>query len=339
MDYRKKLVQYGKKSITKDALARLFSVAEDRELHQIVSELGEMLSPVKASMTNGNLRYPLFLKYRVNLPKENFDTELREISALHPLLQASGYLQKKPEMYRKFREEVRALDRYLFARADKIVPISRKERSFEIFSEEKQLDDRAFCGFLESLGVDERLLGFYDTPEYCFNDFIPERKAEMTLLICENKDIWFNIRRVMFENQASELFGVHLDGVVYGSGNKISQKEALTSYTRFMGDADVEYLYWGDIDRAGLNIYLSLKRNNQQLKIRLFLNAYERMLDLAKNRTIPDSEDHREIMDDYDAIIQGISEENREFLLKELRENKRIPQEIITYRHLREEMQ
>ena len=339
MDYRKKLVQYGRKSITKDALVQLFSVSEDRALYAIIEGIGEMLSPVKASMTNGNLRYPIYLKYRVNLPKENFDPELQEISALHPLLQVSGYLQKKPELYRKFREEVRALDRYLFDRTDDLVPISRKERSFDIFSEEKQLDDRTFCRFLESLGVDDKLLGFYDTPEYCFNDFIPERKAEMTLLICENKDIWFNIRRVMFENQVSALFGVHLDGVVYGSGNKISQKEALTSYTRFMGDADVAYLYWGDIDRAGLNIYLSLRRSNPQLKIRLFLNAYERMLELAKERKIPDSEDHRELMEDYDAIVQEISEANRAFLLNALRENKRIPQEIITYRHLREEMQ
>lgn len=51
------------------------------------------------------------------------------------------------------------------------------------------------------------------------------KKEQYGLLICENKDIWFNIRRCMFENNYKSLFGMHIDGVVYGDGNKVSQKK------------------------------------------------------------------------------------------------------------------
>ena len=75
------------------------------------------------------------------------------------------------------------------------MPVSRKERSFEIFEQEKILDDSSIKSLIKSLGITQDDLCFYDTPEYCFHDYIPQKKNNMVLLICENKDIWFNIRR------------------------------------------------------------------------------------------------------------------------------------------------
>ena len=160
----------------------------------------------------------------------------------------------------------------------------------------------------------------------------------MTLLICENKDIWFNIRRRMYENGARELSGTPIDGVVYGCGNRISEAGALSEYTRFMGTNHVEYLYWGDIDRAGFNIYLSLLKNNPGLSIRLFVPAYEKMLQLAGKHDIPDSHDHRERMGDYESIYRLFAEEYRELLTAFIDNNKRVPQEIISYETLLEAM-
>lgn len=108
------------------------------------------------------------------------------------------------------------------------------------------LDDPEVKSLLRHLEISESDLGFYDTPEYCFHDYIPERKNDLTLLICENKDIWFNIRRCMFEDHFKSLFGVAIDGVVYGNGSKVSNKAgALVEYVRFMGNPNVTFLYWG----------------------------------------------------------------------------------------------
>ena len=315
-------------------------VNRDESLFPIIESLllREYLQPVKSSLTNGNKRFPINLKYRITLPAETFDAELSEIASLHPALQAQSYLQKKPALYRKYRDLLRKLDQYLFRQPGVPVPVSRKERSFEIFDEEKALDDRAFCGFLENLGIDSQVLGYYDTPEFCFNDYIPVQKPHMALLICENKDIWFNIRRVMFEQKRFTLFGVRLDGVVYGCGNKVSQKEALTSYTHFMGTDDVTYLYWGDIDRAGLDIYLSLSEGNPDLDIQLFVPAYEEMLHLAQNRTVPDSDDDRLHHKDYSNVLTQLSSQGQLWMEESIRLNKRIPQEIISYAYLKENM-
>lgn len=340
MSYEKKLKAYKKRTITKEELENLFSLTRDDLLFAAIEPLQErgLLRPVKASKTNGNIKYPIFLKYKIIVPEASFDSEQKEIEALHPLLQETGYLRQKPSEYQKYRAQVQALNRYLFQIQEPAIPISRKERSFEIFSEEKQLDDTTFCRFLDKLGLNKDTLHFYDTPEYCFHDFIPERKASMTLLICENKDIWFNIRRMLFEEKATELFDTQIDGVVYGCGNKVSQKDALASYTAFMGGSDIHYLYWGDIDRAGLNIYLSLVQNNPTLNIDLFVPAYEEMLHLAKLRSIPDSIDQREILKDYQQIYAAVPESCRPFLMENIDQNKRIPQEIISYAHLREVM-
>ena len=315
--HTEKLAQYGKKTITKPQLEKLFSQNDDETLFFVVKTLQEesLLEPILSSHTNGNRIYPIYLKYRITLPERSFEEELEEISRLHPSIQAGGMLQSKPEVYQKYRHRFQKLDRYLFASSEDRIPISRKERSFEIFGEEKVLDEANFCRLLEKLGLGKERLAFYDTPEYCFNDFIPRRKSTMTLLICENKDIWFNIRRRMFEDHADTLFGTKLDGVIYGCGNQISQKNALTAYTDFLGGGEISYLYWGDIDRAGLNIYLSLRKNNPDLDITLFFPAYEEMLDLAKSRSIPDSEDLREIIGDYQPIYEMVSAPNRVYFL------------------------
>lgn len=334
-DYSK-LVRYGKKTITKTQLEKLFGVAEEERLFSIVSRLQDdrILEPVKNSKTNGNMVYPVYLKYKVCIAQEDFKEELAEIISLHPRLQYGEILRNKPAEYRKYREAFQRLDRYLFSDRKDCTPVSRKERSFEIFNQEKLLDERSFCALLEKLNLTPDTLFFYDTPEYCFNDFIPEKKSKMTLLICENKDIWFNIRRRMFEDRASEIFGTHIDGAVYGSGNKISEKNALTEYTRFMGGGTVSYLYWGDIDRAGLNIYLSLLNSNPDLDISLFVPAYEEMLRLSVNFDIPDSQDKRELTGDYSEIYGAVSLAYRDRFEESILQNKRIPQEIITYANL-----
>ncbi len=339
MKYIEKLKEYGKKTISKTNLENLFAVPSDEELFRIISALSkhQILSPIKGSKTNGNRSYPIYLKYKVSLPQDTYETELKEINALHPLLLNNGYLQSKPEEYKKYRFWLQKLDRYLFYRSGYEISISRKERSFEIFDEEKVLDDKTFCALLERIGITANALAFYDTPEYCFNDYIPDRKAQMTLLICENKDIWFNIRRMMFENNATNIFDTHIDGVVYGCGNKVSGRGSLTTYTGFIG-SKVKYLYWGDIDRAGLNIYLSTVRANPNIDIKIFVPAYEEMLRLAQTKNIPDSDDERNRIEDYSQIFGLVDQNLRTLFEQSIQNNKRIPQEIITYAFLKENM-
>lgn len=329
-----KLKLWKKKTISKQDLSFLFQTGSDEVLFEVVSDAiaQGFLVPVKASGNNGNRVYPLYLKYKITIEKD-YSEALREIMMLHPLIIQNGYLSSKPAYYIRYRQQLHQLNQYLF-QCKPAVRVSRKERSFEIFDEEKQLEDTAFCNVLHRLGITSDTLLYYDTPEYCFNDFIPERKAKMTLLICENKDIWFNIRRRMYEDGVHKIFGVDIDGVIYGCGNRISEKDALFQYTRFLRVDEVSYLYWGDIDRAGFNIYLSLIKNNSALDISLFKEAYVQMTDLATSRKIPDSQDLRQRIADYQSIYTLFDEKTRSLIQTYIEENKRIPQEIISYEKL-----
>ena len=334
MNIKTELQSWKKKTITKSELESILHTNSDAELYELVyaAVADGVLSPVKSSGSNGNRKYPLYLKYRVSSDKD-YTEVLSEIAMLHPLINKTGYLQSKPELYIQYKDQLQKLNRYLFKIAPSVA-ISKKERSFEIFDEEKQLEDSSFRNLLDHLGLTKDVLCYYDTPEYCFNDYISERKPRMKLLICENKDIWFNVRRRMYEDSARSIYGESIDGVVYGSGNRVTEKGALLEYTRFMNADNVEYLYWGDIDREGLNIYLSLAKNNPDINIQLFIPAYEEMLRLAEQRDIPDSRDHRERVSDYEPVYRLFPDELYSILSGIIQNNKRVPQEIINYETL-----
>lgn len=340
MDIKSILKDYGKKIIElKDIKSLLkISILDEKKAYEKISELvlDGIIEPVKSSGKNGNIIYPLYKKYRILVKEKDDSGVLYEINRLHPLLLKSGYLTVKPSEFQKNRVIIKSLNVYLFKNNDEIF-ISRKERSFEIFGREKVLDDNSVKTLLRKLQITKLDLKFYDTPEYCFHDYIPVRKDHMTLLICENKDIWFNIRRCMFEDGVRSIFGIALDGVVYGEGNKVSDKTgALLEYVKFMGNPDVKFLYWGDIDREGFNIFRRTKEANYQLDISLFIPGYKKMIERARGIDIEYSPSSKKPMVKFNDLIADFSMEDQIFLNDIFDNNKLIPQEIVSYKYLKE---
>lgn len=334
------LTLHGKKTIFTEELQRALGVPELAELYRLIQEAEErgLLQGIKRSGQNGNLRFPLYQKYRILSQAPDNTRLLEELLTLHPRLLSSGWLQAHPRSYGDWKEPLTQLSEYLFRQTGAEVPVSRKERSFAIFHQEKLLDNKGFWGLLRHLGLSEGTLGFYDTPENCLFDYISQRKDRLCLLVCENKDIWFNLRRMLFEYGRSRLWGEQIDGVVYGEGNHIAQPELLTQYTRFLGTPEVRYLYWGDIDREGLRIYLRTRDTNPDLSIRLFGQAYAQMLEHSEHIPLPDSEDRRAKMPDLERLRQELSQPVCQRLFALLEENRRLPQEIITFADLLEQM-
>lgn len=338
-----------KKTVAKEELAKLLKCGSgERALFEAVRECGDLLQPVKSSGHNGNHQYPVYAKYRIVLPHDDYSYERERIRGLYPSLLKNGVLEKQPQKYRRYEEKLQRLSNYLFkSRLRAEEKISRRERSFVIFGDEKALDDKSFFSFLNSLGLGGEALAFYDTPEYCFCDYIPVRKAEMQILICENKDIWFNARRLMFEEGAESFFGQRFDGVLFGGGNKICEDEngSFAVYTEFLRAERVRYFYWGDIDREGFKIYLRLRDKYageaylRRFTLELFYPAYLRMLELAEGLELPFSGDHREYsLPDSLRALEGFAKERRKELINILSENRRLPQEIVSYAVLKGEV-
>jgi hypothetical protein len=253
-------------------------------------------------------------------------------------MQRNDYLKNHPTAFQEHQDTLEALSSWLFQNHSNPIAVSRKERSFEIFGAEKVLDDSSFKTLLNNMKINADTLCFYDTPAYCFHDYIPKLSNKMCLLICENKDIWFNLRKMLYEYRRNELWKTSLDGVIYGEGNRICEEGALTEYTRFLGVKNVQYLYWGDIDREGINIAIRLFQNNPDLEIVPFRAAYLQMLKRAKDCHIVFSDDTRERMEDYASFMASFETDEQTILYEKIQQNLHIPQEIISFAVLLDEM-
>lgn len=330
----KTLQDYPRKRIT---LKELNQICRDYEqLAEQIMELTEqnVLIPVKSSGTNGNLKTPLYMRYTICIESTE-QISLDEINALHPRLSANGYLIRNRLQFVNNKNFLCHLSEWLTYHEDSDI-MSRRERSFSIFGDEKELDNH--LRLLECMGISGDILSFYETPEQCFSDYIPVRKKQMTLLICENKDIWFNIRRLMYESGACSSFGTQLDGVIFGQGNDITGKEKFRSYAQYLGADEISFLYCGDIDRAGFDIFLRLCKAAEELHIELFLPAYQKMLELSRNIQLPDSDDGRCIMPEMSGILPLFTVDEQEQITQILQDNKRLPQEILSYPILADNM-
>ena len=323
----KALQKFPRKRISLEELSRFCTGYE--HLYEQINDLVERgsLTPIKSSGTNGNQKNPLFMRYNICI-ENTIQVSPDEINALHPRLSANGYLLRNRMQFVNNRAFLCRLTEWLTNQKGNDI-MSRRERSFAIFGEEKELDNH--LRLLEAIGISGATLRYYETPEQCFSDYIPIRKPTMTLVICENKDIWFNIRRLMYESGACSLFGTHIDGVIFGQGNDITGKDKFRSYAQYLGADDVSFLYCGDIDRAGFDIFLRLCKAADELHIELFFPAYQKMLELSRNIQLPDSDDGRCIMPEMSAILPLFAADDQKHIAQILNDNKRLPQEILSY--------
>lgn len=330
----KTLQDYPRKRITLEELNQIFQDYEQLAEQIIELTVQGVLVPVKNSGTNGNLKTPLSMRYTICI-ESDVQISSDDIDTLHPRLSANGYLLRNRIQFVNNKDFLFRLSEWLTNNEDRDI-MSRRERSFSIFGDEKALDNH--LRLLECMGITGDMLEFYETPEQCFSDYIPVRKKQMTLLICENKDIWFNVRRLMYEFGVRVLFGTHIDGVIFGQGNDITGKEKFRSYAQYLGADDVSFLYCGDIDRAGFDIFLRLCKAAEELNIELFIPAYQKMLELSWNIQLPNSDDGRCIMPEMSEILPLFTAENQEQITQILGNNKRLPQEILSYPVLAENM-
>ena len=330
----KALQDFPRKRITLEELSRLCSDSE--QLNEQIKELTNqgVLVPIKISGTNGNQKNPLFMRYTICI-ENTIQVSPDEINALHPRLSANGYLLRNRMQFVNNRAFLCRLTEWLTNQKGNDM-MSRRERSFAIFGEEKELDNH--LRLLKAIGITGDMLRYYETPEQCFSDYIPVRKSNMTLLICENKDIWFNIRRLMYESHANTLFDTQIDGVIFGKGNDITGKDKFRSYAAYLGADTIRFLYCGDIDRAGFDIFLRLCKAAEELHIELFFPAYKKMLELSRNIQLPYSEDKRCIIPEMSGILLKFLVDEQEQITHIVQNNKRLPQEILSYPVLADNM-
>nr|WP_298844959.1 Wadjet anti-phage system protein JetD domain-containing protein [uncultured Clostridium sp.] len=292
------------------------------------------ISEVKSSKTNG-MNPPLYNKYKLLPLKEDNKNYIEEINYLLYFSFSKNYYLNNINKYKEDRTYINDLTSYFRENKLKLeIPMSINERSYDIWGEEKFLKDGGGKSILKNLGIIIEELNIYRTPEP-FVYFSSNKSIHQRVLILENKDTWYTLRKLMLEGE-NMFIGEKIDTIIYGAGKGIEKsledfETTVPEYLRI----PIELLYWGDIDYEGIGIYERVKeRYSDLLNIKLFKEAYSLMLKLSKNKTLAVTKDkqNKNIKDEF---FNELTSENIEEINHILSKKLYIPQEIVNYEILK----
>lgn len=299
------------------------------------------LLPVKSSGLNGR-RPALYNKYKILKPEKDHRESFEKIKLLHGRFDHQYYLTH-PEQYERISEEIEELSSFLWSRSEELLePMSINERSFSIFGKEKLLKsiENQFSSYFRMQGFSFEDLHTYPTPEPFFEYIHPSLK-EGQILIVENKDTWYTLRKIMREENKPVVFGIPVKVLLYGEGKKITRQSGrLREYMEeVLGEHQNDFYYFGDLDYEGISIYQEAKEKNPEVNVKLLLKAYEAMLEEKLQKAYPETRDHRTPRADLEGFLANFSEEHQKKILQILEKGRYIPQEILNWSLLKSKME
>lgn len=326
-----------KKLLNTTEIQEYFKIESYSKLVELIKGLviEGILLEVKASKSNG-MNPPLYNKYRVKPKGEELSALVESINYGFPLEFSREFYLNNLKKYDSDKEDVDRLAEFYRNNREALgITLSINERSFQIWGREKFLKDGGGQGILKNLGLLLEDLNVYTTPEP-FVYFSCNKERNQKVLIIENKDTWYSIRKLMLQGQRMFL-GEALDTIIYGNGKGI--EKSLEEYEFTVEDyllKPAKVLYWGDIDYEGISIYERLKkRYSEKFNIDVFKKAYILMLNLAEDRKLqPYSEKQNK---NTEGVFLEEMAEYKEHILTLLKAGFYIPQEIVNYSILRED--
>ena len=174
------------------------------------------IMPVKNSPLNGK-KPALHTSYWLVEEKPDYGEELEELQfRTVPAIRTDYYLNH-PEVYREERKWVRLLNRFFLEQGEagsrNLPYVSLNERSFRIWGREKFLQREQGRKILAHCGVGLEVLRVYRTTEPLAY-YSRTRRVPQTILILENKDTFYTMRRwLMGEGSGMAAFGNKAGGL------------------------------------------------------------------------------------------------------------------------------
>ena len=326
----KNLYKYNK--ITLDELEILYKVNNYNELKDIVFKLieEEKISIIKASGTNGK-KPALYNKYNVIKEKEDNSVYFEELDyKIIPEIDIS-YFRKNIEKYKENRRYILKLNEFLMKnKAALNNRISQKERSFQIWQEEKYLQNKGLT-LLKKLNISINELNFYETNEPLA--YYPmEHSCPQNILIIENMDTFYTFRKHLM-SKSNKFFGVNISTVIYGKGKGIEKsiKDFDIVVDEFVSDVRNTIYYLGDLDFEGIIIYENLELMiKEKYTIRPFVEGYKKMIDkyLENYYELPQTKE-KQNKNIKDVFLNYFDDDYKNKILTILNKGSYIPQEIL----------
>jgi len=288
------------------------------------------IKPVKASGTNGKSP-ALYRAYWLVEEKKDYSVLEEELKyRLHPMISVDYYLSHL-EVYEKDREFVLSLDVYLRCCKEMLsCQKSMNERSFEIWNREKFLVKEQGKRILKCCGMQAEDLNVYGTAEplayYSHN-----RQTPQNLLVLENKDTFYSMRRHLLEGKG-RILKKEISTLIYGAGKRIlkSFEDFDFCIEPYMAEPGNNIYYFGDLDYEGIGIYEKLAETFQERwEILPFVPAYVKMIEKAGGAAaLPDTKE-RQNRNITGYFFSYFTEGQVTKMNEVLGQGKYIPQEIL----------
>lgn len=211
------------------------------------------------------------------------------------------------------------------------VNVSVNERSLQLFGDEKFLASSEGKKLLNKHKLTYFHLKCYETPEP-FLYYINNNSINNNVLIVENKDTWFTMKKILMENKT--ILGENFKYLIYGQGRKIQKSffyiEELESKCIFNVN---KIYYFGDIDSSGIDIFYKLKNKYQKYFIRPFSLGYEFLI---KNKDKKRIKNTNTIKLSYYKLndFRFLNKNDLFYIYDICNANYIIPQEILNYEEL-----
>ena len=273
------------KRITLDELEKKVKAENYHNLYEIIMSFIESgkIEAIKASGVNGK-KPALYKEYRIIEEKEDFSVYEEELMyVLSPMISTEYYLRHLKQ-YKEDRKWVLLLNDFLKSNRQKLqIPKSLNERSFEIWHREKFLKEERGRKILNRCQISMEQLNVYETTEPLAY-YTHTRTVPQNMLILENKDTFYSIRKHMLAGN-SQVLQTELGTLIYGAGKGIyrSFQDFSVCAEPYMKDKGNSIYYFGDLDYEGILIFETLvKLFAEGAKICLFVQGYLRMLEKAE---------------------------------------------------------
>lgn len=209
------------------------------------------------------------------------------------------------------------------AKRARLLPLTPRELSYEIWGDEKMLDDAAL-----------RHNGPKPTFSPVFSPDFMDREGGSVLVI-ENLDPYLTLCDAFMQTGVGRLCGTGISAVLYRGGTGFDSPSHLCDWLFRTCLAGREVLYWGDIDRAGihdLNRYSSC----EGLHVGPFTQMYAKMVSKQARRFrqgMPPARasEHQPFDRDDVSALDALPRDLRDKVVPILGHGCMIPQEILTF--------
>lgn len=219
---------------------------------------------------------------------------------------------------------------------------TRRQRAYQIFDDEKALEGKRGERLMKRMnakGMNPAVLRISSNQTPSLQGFYGIG-SDQPFIVVENIDAYEEIVGLLKGRRHIKLFGARIGGVIFGAGHNVCIAHALDEYLHDIGYTFPFVYYAGDVDREGARLVEKAREVNV-IEIRLHTGMYRAMFaahkaHMERGSASEPAANNQDAPRNLAAILTDLPWSLRVPFKRALRDNIRIPQEVLTSEDFRQ---